>query len=179
MARISDLDHTEAVVRELTAKLGSAVEVRSWREVGAYFDQAIKTFAKAQSVLLIIIGLLALLVVANTQMLSASERTKEIGTLTALGAPRSFVRRMFILEALVLGGIAATCGALLGMLACMLAARVGIPFKPPNAPTVLVRPIASLGTGVLWASWAIGVAVIGSIIPAWIAARKKPVEALK
>jgi ABC-type antimicrobial peptide transport system permease subunit len=115
------------------------------------------------------------LVVANTQMLSASERTKEIGTLTALGAPRKLVRRMFILESFLLGLVAAILGATI----CIVTARVGIPFKPPNQPVVLVRPIASIGSALVWASVATVVAVSGALLPSWIAARKQPLEALR
>ncbi len=179
VVRLGDLDRATELTHTLQGTLGPSVEVRSWREVGLYFDQAIRTFAKAQTLLLIIVGLLALLVVANTQMLSASERTKEIGTLTALGAPRKFVRRMFILESLLLGVVASVLGAALGAVACLVTAKIGIPFKPPNQPVVLVRPIASLGSAVIWAAIAMAVAVVGALIPSWIAARKHPTEALK
>lgn len=179
VVRLDDLDRATELKERLAAKLGPSVEVRSWREVGIYFDQAISTFAKAQALLLVVVGLLAMLVVANTQMLSASERTKEIGTLTALGAPRRLVRRMFILESLLLGVIAASLGALLGAIACAVTAHIGIPFKPPNQPIVLVRPVASVGSAIVWAALATGVAVVGSIIPAWLAARKEPIEAMR
>lgn len=179
VVRLDDLDRATEITQGLERTLGSSVEVRSWRQVGEYFDQAIRTFAKAQVILLAIVGLLALLVIANTQMLSASERTKEIGTLTALGAPRRFVRRMFVLESFLLGVLASFIGAILGAIACLVTAKIGIPFKPPNQPIVLVKPIMSLGTAVLGASLAMSVAVFGALIPSWIAARKRPVEALR
>jgi len=179
VVRLHDLDRASEIAQTLEGTLGSSVEVRSWRQVGAYFDQAIKTFSKAQGLLLIIVGLLALLVVANTQMLSASERTREIGTLTALGAPRKFVRRMFLLESLLLGVFASILGAALGAIVCLATAKAGIPFKPPNQPVILVKPVASAGTAVVGAIVAMGVAVVGALIPSWIAARKQPIEALK
>lgn len=179
VARVDALERADEVARALQARLGGGVEVRSWRQVGAYFDQAIRMFAKAQALLLIIVGLLALLVVANTQMLSASERATEIGTLTALGASRRFVRRLFLLEALLLGACAALLGAAIGAVACFITARVGIPFKPPNQPVVLVRPLASLATAAIAAVAAVGVAVVGAAIPSWLAARKRPIEALR
>ena len=179
VVRLDHLERASDVARVLGTALGPTYEVQSWREVGAYFDQAIRTFGKAQSLLLIIVGLLAVLVVANTQMLSASERTKEIGTLTALGAPRKFIRRMFTLESFLLGLFASVIGAIVGSLACVITARIGIPFKPPNQPVVLVHPIASLGSAVIWAGVAIAVAVVGALIPSWLASRKHPLEALK
>jgi putative ABC transport system permease protein len=179
VVRLDRLGRADEVAHQLEATLGGRVEVRSWRQVGEYFDQAIHTFATAQALLLTIVGLLALLVIANTQMLSASERTKEIGTLTALGAPRAFVRRMFILESFVLAVFAAIAGAVLGAAACIVSARIGIPFKPPNQPVVLVRPIASLETAVVAAAAAMVVAIVGAVIPAWIGARKRPIEALQ
>src|SRR5262249_58171393 len=108
----------------------------------------------------------------------ASERTKEIGTLVALGAPRSLVRRLFVVESLMVGALASIAGAVLGALACFVAGRIGIPFKPPNQPVVLVRPIATMGTAALGARVALAVAIIGSVLPAWIAARKHPLEAI-
>jgi putative ABC transport system permease protein len=179
VVRLDALDRAPEMAQALRTTLGSSVEVRSWQQVGEYFAAGIRTFAKAQALLLIIVGLLALLVVANTQMLSASERTKEIGTLTALGAPRKFVRRMFMLESLLLGAFASILGAIFGAIVCLVTARIGIPFKPPNQPVILVKPIASVGTAILWAIVAMGVAIVGALIPSWIAARKQPVEALK
>ena len=179
VVRVADLDEAGAVSTALGRTLGAGVEVRSWREVGLYFDQAIRTFGKAQSLLIIIVGLLALLIVANTQMLSASERTKEIGTLTALGAPRRFVRRMFLLESIATGLVAAVLGALLGAVVCMITAQVGIPFKPPNQPVVLVRPVTSVETALLAGGASLLVAILGALIPAWIASRRKPIEALR
>lgn len=179
VVRLDDLARATEITHTLEGTLGSSVEVASWRQTGEYFDQAIRTFAKAQTLLLVIIGLLALLIVANTQMLSASERTREIGTLTALGAPRTFVRRLFLLEAVLLAACASALGAILGAAACLVAGKLGIPFKPPNQPVILVKPIASLATATLWAIVATGVAVAGALIPSWIAARRAPIEALK
>jgi ABC-type antimicrobial peptide transport system permease subunit len=68
---------------------------------------------------------------------------------------------------------------ILGATACLVAGKLGIPFKPPNQPVILVRPIASLATAAVWAIVATGVAVLGALIPSWIAARRAPIEALK
>lgn len=63
--------------------------------------------------------------------------------------------------------------AVLGAVACVIAARVGIPFKPPNQPVVLVRPIASVSAAALGAAIAMAVAVVGALVPAWLASRNR------
>lgn len=72
-------------------------------------------------VLLVVVGLLAMAVVialvgiGNTLGLSVFERTRESGLLRALGLPKSGLRAMFGLEALVLTGVGTALGLLLGI----------------------------------------------------------------
>jgi putative ABC transport system permease protein len=66
-----------------------------------------------------VIGLVALLAggfgVVNTMMISVSERTREIGTLKAIGARQGQIMKMFISEAFLIGVIGAVAGILIGI----------------------------------------------------------------
>jgi putative ABC transport system permease protein len=66
-----------------------------------------------------LIFLVVALIFMNTLIISVTERTGEIGTMRAIGAERSFVRSLFISEALVLN----VASALVGMVAAGLAVR--------------------------------------------------------
>ena len=64
-------------------------------------------------------GLVALLAAAfgvtNTMIMSVSERTREIGTLRAIGAQRRQVMKIFMSESFLIGAVGAVVGVFLGI----------------------------------------------------------------
>jgi putative ABC transport system permease protein len=111
-------------------------------------------------------------------LMSALERTREIGTMMALGVRRARILVLFLLEAALLGlaggGLGALTGgalvALLGRRPVVVAPPGGIPFRfvPHVAPSYLLGLVALVAAG----------AVLVSLYPAWRASRLRPVEAL-
>lgn len=155
------------------------LDVRTWRELGVYFEQAVKTFAFAQRFLMGVLASLVLLVIVNIAVVSTSERAREIGTLTALGASAGVIRGLFLLESASFGAMAALLGALLGFAGSAAAAAKGIPFTPPNQPTVLVHPAADASFGGVAVVGATFLCMLGTFLPAVVAARLPPSSALK
>jgi putative ABC transport system permease protein len=98
------------------------IQLKGWKlmtfeSLVSDIEQMIKTKSTGQSVFYIILLLLAMLAVFDTQILSIFRRQKEIGTYIALGYTRSEVVGLFTLE-----------GAMHAILAAFLAALYGIPF---------------------------------------------------
>jgi putative ABC transport system permease protein len=100
---------------------------------------------------------------------NVSERRREVGTLLALGATPGLVVRLFMGKALVLGLVGGLAGAALGScLAVWLGPRLANAAVQPS-------PLLVLGsTGV-----AVAVALLGSLPPAWRAARLDPCACLR
>jgi putative ABC transport system permease protein len=112
-------------------------------------------------------------------LMSVLERTREVGTMMAVGLTRGSVLTLFLLEALVLGAMGAVAGlALMSAITGGLASH-GIHFTPPNATMAVdIFPFLS-------APFTVGVlltAVVGAILfalyPALRASRLRPVQAL-
>lgn len=117
--------------------------------------------------------------IINTMMTATYERKREIGILQALGARRSTIFYLFMLESAFYGFLGGVTGVLVGLVASVSVA----PYISENAFTTLMKGSGN-GT-VLDATVIIGsiilsatVAVTAGVYPAWRAARLSPVEAI-
>jgi len=130
-------------------------EVISWRELSDFYDKTVQLYDRQFGVLRFIILLMVLLSVANSVNMTIFERTREFGTLLALGNRPQEVFRLILAESVLLGSIGALLGITLGCLAAALLSAIGIPMPPPpNANigyTALVRlvPLDVLTAGVI------------------------------
>ena len=123
------------------------------------------------------IGMLALIVggivVANTMVMSIYERTREIGTLRALGWPGKRILSQIMQESMLLCLLSALLGSA-GAVA-LLSGLAAIPF----AGSFMLRPAWSPGTFVTAVGLSLVLGVLGGFFPAWRASRLLPVEALR
>jgi ABC-type lipoprotein release transport system permease subunit len=113
--------------------------------------------------------------IVNAMLMSVTERVREIGTLKCLGASDAFILQTFFIES-SLQGIA---GALIGMVLGVLTA-LGISFVSFGGYALDYFPylavLKALGITFLIGSL---ISITGSIVPAYMAARKEPVEAMR
>ncbi len=125
---------------------------------------------------IVILSLLVCVVgIINAQLMSVTERFREIGTMKCLGALDRFIVRIFVMEAAIQGLAGAVSGAVVGGLTAILVAliRYGseilsiLPWQ-----TLLNSSLIAIATG-------IGLSLLGVLYPAIIAARMLPVEAMR
>ncbi len=105
-------------------------EIKTTAELTASIDSLIKTKTAGQTVLFLILLLLALLAVFDTQVLSIFRRQKEIGTYIALGYTRGQVVGLFTVE-----------GTMHAILAAVLSVIYGLPFLAWMAKSGLHMPV--------------------------------------
>lgn len=135
-----------------------------------------------------VVGLLMVisaLGIANTILMAAYERVREIGTLRAMGMNRAGVIGLFIAEGAVMGFVGGTIGAVIAGLATWHWSTVGIDLTSgmKDAGTVAISsmlytefsPPTLLGAIVFGAM----VAVAGSIWPAFVASSMQPADAVR
>ena len=128
------------------------------------------------TVLLIGLSLLTCMVgIVNAMLMSVAERVREIGTLKCLGAQDTFIVKTYLIESSLQG----VCGALLGLgLGCLVAIAVLV--KSYGRHVFLHFPVFEV-TRSLLISFVCGslISVVAAIAPAYMAARKRPVDALR
>jgi putative ABC transport system permease protein len=123
----------------------------------------------AISIIAIVMGAIYVL---NALVMATQERTREIGIFTAIGWSRRLIMTSIVVE----GMLMCTIGCGLGLLLSFVAAFV-LPSVPAIGSIVSFKPSAGLVAPVLSAAFAL--CVIGSLFPAWRAARMLPAEALR
>lgn len=178
---VKDRRRLGAVRERLLAALGPDYEVQTWREVRPQMADVInfqETVLRAVSVIFL---LLATFGVVNTMRMAVTERTREIGTLLAVGMRRSMVGLLFLTEAVCLALMGGAAGALVGLGVVEAVARAGgIPSGAPGSTMVhYVVPEASAGLLLAAVAAASVGAVLAAVLPARQAARLHPVEALR
>lgn len=123
-------------------------------------------------VLLIILAVPSLIALINTLAINVLERTREIGTLRAVGATRRQVRRMITAESLLLSATGTLFGLLAGLwLSYILVGAMNL--------IGLIFPFAFSYAGVILAiATGLGFGILGAMVPARQAAQLDIVRAL-
>ena len=147
--------------------------------VKAGYDVTIGTdviAASAKQRWIVTLSLLVCIVgIINAQLMSVTERFREIGTMKCLGALDRFIVRLFVLEALMQGLAGSCAGALLGVISATIS----------SAFTFGTSIFSSFPWFALFYSMLLSIIVgtslslIGVIYPAILAARMQPVEAMR
>jgi putative ABC transport system permease protein len=117
---------------------------------------------------------------ANTLMMAMFERTREIGTMLAMGTPRRWLVGLLLAEAAITGAVAAGLGVAAGWGLGELLNHLGIVLPPPPGNTSGL-PLKVLHEPALMAGAALLVMITlaaASVMPAVRASRLRIVEAL-
>ncbi len=122
------------------------------------------------------LSLLACIVgIINAQLMSVTERFREIGTMKCLGALDNFIIRIFILEAAIQGIVGSLIGSFLGMTAALASSvfRFGmLPLGQDAFQIIFFSVFLAICIGT-------SLSLLGVLYPAILAARMQPVEAMR
>jgi putative ABC transport system permease protein len=116
-----------ARVREMQPGLA----VKTWRDLAVFYTAVRALYNRIFGILGVIMICIVLFAMSNTLGMAVVERTREIGTLRAIGTLPSEIVRNFVLEGMVIGGTGATVGMLLAGIATFVLLFAGIEMPPP------------------------------------------------
>lgn len=183
--RLGDRDGADAFAAELASRAGPSREVVTWMQETA----AVRAFnAVRQAALnLLVVALLGMSAtgIANTVLMATWERMAEIGTLRAMGMTRLGVVRLLVVEGALVGAMGSALGATLGGGIVWVVGERGIelPLALATSGNLPVSNLlylrGSLGVTGLAVGFGVGVAVLASLWPAAIAARRAPADAVR
>lgn len=177
---VDDLEQLDTTAIALRTVLGPAFEVHTWEQLRPGLRDARLLQRAILGGISFVFLVIALFGVANTLLMSVLERTREIGTLLAVGMTRGKIAGLFMAEAMVQALIGAIGGLVVALVAVTLARHAGgfaVSMGEGQGffrvvPTLLpMVPVLVVGSAVLGS-------VLAAVSPALRAARMRPVEAL-
>lgn len=167
-----------AVKRELAAD-GLTVEVRDWRSLSVYYTQVKGLFDVMYLFISLVVAIVVLASVFNTMGMTITERTREVGTMRALGMQSATLDGLFVLEGMLIVAIGCVIGVVLSALAGLAINHAGITYMPPDAATEVPLMVEILSGNLFGSSLTLVVlAAFASLIPARRASRRDIVGAL-
>ena len=120
--------------------------------------------------------LVTVICIANSMLMSVTERFKEIGTMKCLGALSSFIRRIFLIESGMMGLAGSILGFVVGVgftLAVYVATYgFSLTLASVDVGRILLYSLLSVVAGV-------GLSIVAAIYPASVASRMVPATALR
>lgn len=161
--------HTGAERARLADELPQ-LALQTWEEQASFYRSVKDLYNRIFGALGLIIGVIVVFVVTNAMAMAVIERTREVGTLRALGTLPGQLVRSFALEGMLLGGAGALAGTgvALGVWAALLVFPVQMP-PPPGRSVgyplqVALDPVLYLGT-------VAAMVLLATAASAWVARR--------
>ncbi|HET9236912.1 MAG TPA: FtsX-like permease family protein [Oligoflexus sp.] len=177
--RVRDQGRVDAIKEELSRALDSAYFVETWLDLSPFFRDIMGLQNIVFGAVLVIIFVIVIAAIVNTSLMTVMERTREIGTLMALGYRRKHILLLFLGEASVIGLTGGVAGVVFVAILMSILGRIGIVMKLPGqqVATVLYPQVHPTFIALVL-GLAVGSALVAGLLPAWRASRMKPVQAL-
>jgi putative ABC transport system permease protein len=179
---LDNTSQTEPMRDRLQAKLKAAgfdVEILTWQDLSDFYNQVHGMFDMIFGFIFSIVLTVVVMSVANSMSMTVIERTREIGTLRAIGLKRSGVIRLFTMESMLLSLIGCVTGLLIALLVRWGVNAANISYIPPNSasPVPLLVDLDVGRTVVTFVMMGL-VGTLAAYMPARRAAKKDIIDAL-
>jgi putative ABC transport system permease protein len=153
--------------------------VETWRDLGGFLRDSMAVQDIIFSAIVAIMFAIVIAAIVNTSLMTVMERTREIGTLMALGYRRRHILFMFLTESAFIGGLGGVTGLMVGVSLVGFFHTRGLTITlPGQTVSTVLYPAISPTFIILIFSLSISAALIAGFLPAWRASHMKPVTAL-
>ncbi len=171
----------EALNREFEAA-GLDLVAFEWLEGAGQVASLTFALRTVFTVLVVLVAIVAVIIIMNTLVISVTERIAEVGTMRAIGAQRAFVRRMIVMETLMIAVVFGAIGIGAGAGITALIGAVGIESDNQIAQIFMggptLNPVVSPGSIFSSLAAVVVAGVMSSLYPVAVALRIEPVAAM-
>ena len=178
--KVDNLDRAPEIGRAIEQAAGKGFQTTNWKEQNRELSKALKLEQYVTFIVIALIVIVAALNILIALTMMVMEKTRDIAVMMSFGVDPMQIRRIFLMQGLLISVIGTLIGLVLGYVASWagghyhfihLSAEVYSIDTLPFAP----RPI----DGVIVAAVAIGISLLATLYPSQAAARILPAEALR
>jgi putative ABC transport system permease protein len=188
--KVEDLQKLDDIVKEVERRLMlsrhvtedtkdfTIITAKSVQETISNVLNTLNMFLGGIAAISLLVGAIG---IANTMYMSVMERTRQIGTLKALGATNLEIMKMFLIESSLIGLVGGLIGIFLGFIASGIISELGIRVIGIGVPGARGASITVITPElVLFAlAFSVFIGAVSGLMPARKAAQLQPVEALR
>mgnify|MGYP002628831962 CR=1 FL=1 len=184
--RLTGLDQLVPVFKQLETTLSGfknkmdkpVFEVHTWEKISPFFNIArmidlMTFFIKIMLVAIVLVSIM------NVMIMAVYERINEIGTIAAIGTSPSKILALFLTEGFLLGLLGTSIGVSISLASIAIMNITQISFDFGRQTGLILTPTIAAGDVIAVSLIVIGIAVLGSLQPAWKASHMDPIDALR
>jgi lipoprotein-releasing system permease protein len=186
--KVDNIYRVREVSQAIRSTIGAAFWTRDWMEMNRNLFAALRQEKVIMFIILVLIILVAAFNIISTLVMLVMEKRADIAILKAMGARKASIRKIFMIEGLIIG----VCGTVFGSIAGLVFTwnlqaisgaverLLGIQFFPPDVYFIDKLParIEVLDVGLIVLT-AMVVSFFATLYPAWNASKLDPVVALR
>ncbi len=177
--RVDDPNRAPQIAKEIEQVAGKGYMTTNWTDTNRELFQALRLEQIVTFIVIALIVVVAALNILIALTMMVMEKTRDIAVMMSFGVEPGQVRRIFMLQGLLIGAIGTALGLVLGYLASWAGSYYHIPLSP-DVYSIDTLPFAPrLMDGVVVSVVSIGISLLATIYPSSSAASVLPAEALR
>jgi lipoprotein-releasing system permease protein len=178
--RVDDMFKSREVVEAIHGRFGTEYRPQEWSDMNKSLFSALWLEKMAISITIGLIVMVAALNIVASLILLVMEKSRDIGILKTMGSPATSIRRIFMLQGLIIGLVGTAAGAVFGYVLIYILDHYQLIRVPVDVYQISYIPfkLQPLDFAVVVAA-AIAICFVATIYPSRQAARLDPAQALR
>ena len=176
---INDVFDVKTAKNNLTGLFNYPFYMRDWMEINKSLFSALKLEKTAMFIILTLIILVAAFNIASALIMMVMEKNKDIAVLKTMGATHRTIRRIFIIQGMIIGSLGTFIGTVSGVIICYFLKKYDF-IQLPDAYPFSTLPVQLEYADVLViAGSAVLICFLSTLYPSYKASKMNPIEALR
>ncbi|HEU4635336.1 MAG TPA: FtsX-like permease family protein [Edaphobacter sp.] len=178
--KVDDLYKADKIAREIEQAAGKGFQTTNWMEQNRELFRALKLEQIVTFIVLALIVCVAALNILIALTMMVMEKTRDIAVLMSFGVTEMQVRRIFLLQGLLISVIGTVLGLVVGYALSWVGGHYRFIHLDAAVYSLDYLPFAPrVSDGVIVAAVSLGVSLIATLYPSGSAAKVLPAEALR